>query len=68
MLNKVLYDAKVDVDSEFDVKTYVTGRNQEINCKNEVLQFARFCKFLASQEVDENKTNFRFEILTSNPF
>ena len=37
MSNKLLYDAKFDVYSEFDVKTYVTIHNREINCKNEVL-------------------------------
>ena len=55
MSNKLIYDAKFDADSEFDVKTYVTIHNQEINCKNEVLYFARFCKFLAAQEADENE-------------
>ena len=34
MSNKVLYDAKFYVDSELDVKAYVAGRYQEINCKN----------------------------------
>ena len=57
MSNKLLYYAKFCVDSKFDVRTCVAIHNQEISkLKKPVLNvFARFCKILAVQQVDENQ-------------